>query len=400
MAIRPPLPCFHFHLPGEICAKLFGFINLNAAAQLARTCRSFDTAWHNAEAREHMCKELWRQVIKSRQRSHVGYLSAGHVLHAERHCVLPMTVLTPTHGGIPAMLRAMREHTASVGTQAAACKAITALAGLNWKNKAVLGGLGVINIIVTAMSLHCDSETLQINACEALEAIAIDSASNCKALCSADGITRVCGAMIAFPRSALVHANACGALCNISSFFPTANCAITTAGGVAHILTSLRWFPTSAVVQHKGILALASIVGACEIAAVSVLHGGGVELCLSAMAAMPCVEAIHHAACCLLARLGSMPGAAKSICAALTPHVRTVWQYPCTMNLLQSLYLSARVHGDEENVQGDDHDLDLLIMMGLVRVTGMQQQARAMIDSDYPNPVTNSTEEQVEMTDS
>ena len=185
------------------------------------------------------------------------------------------------------------------------------------------------------MSLHCDSETLQINACEALEALAVDSASNCKALCSADGITRVCDAMIAFPRSALVHANACGALCNISSFFPTANCAITTAGGVAHILTSLRWFPTSAVVQHKGILALASIVGACEIAAVCVLHGGGVELCLSAMAAMPCVEAIHHAACCLLARLGSMPGAAKSICAALTPHVRTVWQYPCTMNLLQ-----------------------------------------------------------------
>ena len=288
-----------------------------------------------------------------------------------------------------------------------ACVGIGLLNSISQSDKQTMTPIkpyGIVNIIVAAMSRHRDSETMQLHACEALEAMALDSASNCKALSNADGINRVCDAMKAFPRSELVHANACGALCNISSFFPTANSAITTAGGVAHVLTSLRSFPTSAAVQHKGILALARVVGACEIAAVSVTHGGGVELCLRAMAAMPCVEAIHHAACCLLAHLGSMPGAAKTVCAAIMPHVRTHWRerYPCTTNLLQSLYLSARVHGNgnEENVQGDgdEQDLDLLIMMGLVRITGMQQQARAMIDGDNPNPVTSSTEEQAKTT--
>ena len=64
-------------------------------------------------------------------------------------------------------------------------------------------------------------------------------------------------------------------------------------------------------------------------------------------------------------------GADGTACARILPHLRALRQFPCVTNLIQSVYVSARVHGQRVI---DAQDLECCITMGLAHLIGMREQ--------------------------
>jgi hypothetical protein len=102
-----------------------------------------------------------------------------------------LQALIASHGGVEAILSAMRSHPLVAAVQEAACAALSNLAHYQGDNQVLIAAKGGIECLVEAMRVHSGLQKLQEHACATLANLASNNAVDNGKIVEAGGVERI-----------------------------------------------------------------------------------------------------------------------------------------------------------------------------------------------------------------
>lgn len=210
-----------------------------------------------------------------------------------------------THGGIAALLDAMRRHPRSCYLQECACGALGNQALRSEEcQRSVLGQNGLEQII-TAMNENLLAPRLQEKACWALEQLALTTSGRQKVI-EQGGLECVVRGMQTHHEDEHVQEHGCMAIANLA-FEPEPRILLARTSAVTVVLNAMRRHVADAVVQEDGCFALHNMACSDDLMRL-IVDQGGLEAIAQAMLTHQQTPAILESACSALHNIGANNG--------------------------------------------------------------------------------------------
>lgn len=208
-------------------------------------------------------------------------------------------------GGLPLLLRAMKDHRDSEALQQVGCKLIGRIAVCSADCRASVASAGGVQAVLEAMAAHSASACVQELACQALKEFAArrDNAQN--EIVASSGLQAVLQSMDMHASNAEIQSSACGVLRNICIGNSHNQDAILAFGGLQRVRKLMMEHSKCPIVQCAGIWTLFCLSLQNDAAKAEIVSIGSPTLIVRAMTTHAKVPKVQEAGCWALKELSS-----------------------------------------------------------------------------------------------